>query len=131
TASGILRLDPVTHRITADGAAAGLPTRGFLRPACVELEPDLLAFGTERGVVLFRPADVTAARPAPTRLTAILVDGQPAVPDTPPSLIRSLTLSPAQSGPSFRFATLNYAAPGARRYVYRLDGFDEDWSRPT
>lgn len=131
TASGILRLDLRSREVTADAAAAGLPAEGFLRPACTQLGPNLLAFGTEQGVVFFRPGDVTSVRPSPTRVTALRVDGEEAVPGVPAHLIRSLTLGPDQSGPSFRFATLNYAAPDARRYVYRLDGFDASWSRPT
>lgn len=131
TAGGIVRLDLDSKRVTHDAAAVGLPTRGFLRPACTALGPDMLAFGTERGVVIFEPGEVTTGRPAPTRITGISVDGRAAVPETPAHLVRSFTIEPGQSGPSFRFTTLNYTAPDARRYVYRLDGVDEEWSRPT
>ncbi len=131
TASGLLRLDPRSRRVTADAAMAGLPTRGFLRQACTELGPDLLAFGSQHGVVLFRPSAITGSGRSPTRLTAVLVDGDDAASGAPAHQLRSLTLQPGQGGPTFRFATLNYTAPEARRYVYRLDGFERAWSRPT
>ncbi|HLA63234.1 MAG TPA: ATP-binding protein, partial [Rhodothermales bacterium] len=129
TGSGILRLDPRSSRITHDAAAVGLPRWGFLREACAPLGPYLLAFGSQDGVVLFRPSDVTRVRRLPTRLTALLVDGREFAPGVPAHRLRSLTLRPTQGGPTFRFATLG--ATRARRYVYRLDGYDRAWSQPT
>ncbi|MEM1271908.1 MAG: ATP-binding protein, partial [Bacteroidota bacterium] len=40
-------------------------------------------------------------------------------------------LSPTAGGPRFRFATLQYAAPGERAYSYRLDGVDDGWQGPV
>ncbi len=131
TASGILRLDPDTHQITHDATIAGFPARGFLRPACAEIRHDLVAFGTENGVLLFDPADVMNASPPPIRITAVRVDGTDAAPGSRADLTDIIRIGPNQGGPTLRFASLSFNSLEARRYVCRLDGLEQEWSRPS
>lgn len=131
TASGILRIDRRSLDVSLSASASGVPIPDSYYPACAEVTDDLLAFGTEGGVILFRPSHVSRPGSAPIRITALALGGVPADAPLPAHRVSPIVVRPHQGGPTFRFATLSYASPDSRQYVYRLEGYDDHWHGPT
>lgn len=89
-----------------------------------------MMFGGRDGLVVVRPDRLDAWRTlAPTVVTELRVDGKP-VPSDPFNLPvpPTLNLLPDQRSLSVEFAALDYTAPDRTRFLYRLDGFEEQWS---
>ncbi len=89
-----------------------------------------MMFGGRDGLVVVRPDRLDAWRTlAPTVVTELRVDGKP-VPSDPYNLPvpPTLNLLPDQRSLSVEFAALDYTAPDRTRFLYRLDGFEEQWS---
>ncbi|MFV3127975.1 two-component regulator propeller domain-containing protein [Niveispirillum sp. KHB5.9] len=88
-----------------------------------------MMFGGRDGLVVVKPSLLDAWRTlAPTVVTDLRVDGKPVPADiynlpNPPSL----SLLPDQRSLSVEFASLDYTAPDRTRFLYRLDGFEEQW----
>lgn len=89
-----------------------------------------MMFGGRDGLVVVRPDRLDAWRTlAPTVVTELRVDGK-AVPSDPFNLPTppTLNLLPDQRSLSVEFASLDYTAPDRTRFLYRLEGFEEQWS---
>lgn len=89
-----------------------------------------MMFGGRDGLVVVRPDRLDAWRTlAPTVVTELRVDGK-SVPADPFNLPAppTLNLLPDQRSLSVEFAALDYTAPDRTRFLYRLDGFEEQWS---
>ncbi len=54
------------------------------------------------------------------------MDGRPVL-ERPAHLTDRVVLDHRDNVVTLEFTALDYAAPGALRYAYRLDGFDDDW----
>lgn len=89
-----------------------------------------MLFGGRDGLVVVKPDLLDAWRTlAPTVVTDLRVDGKPVPADiynlpNPPAL----RLLPDQRSLSVEFAALDYTAPDRTRFLYRLDGFEEQWT---
>jgi len=88
-----------------------------------------MMFGGRDGLVVVRPDRLDSWRTlAPTVVTEMRVDGKPVpadrfnLPAAP-----TLKLRPDQRSLSVEFAALDYTAPDRTRFLYRLEGFDEQW----
>ena len=60
-------------------------------------------------------------------VTDVLKLGAPAMLGVPPEIVRSLKLGYRDDVLTFRFAGLDFAAPGENHYSYMLEGFDSAW----
>jgi len=106
--------------------AQGLPTNE-LTGAAVTLKSGDLAFGTQRGLVIFHPdsLQVNTFIP-PVVITEIQIQDNQLFRDL--SQIDSIIIEPSENHISFRFAALDYNSPKDNQYQYKLDGLDKDWT---
>jgi diguanylate cyclase (GGDEF)-like protein len=88
-----------------------------------------LLFGGSGGLTIVKPDQLTPWHfAAPVAVTEALVGGSPvARPDANADTPTRLTLPVGLRDLSVEFSALDYSAPEANRYAYRLKGFDPDW----
>ena len=85
-------------------------------------------FGGISGFNAFYPRDVHPNQHVPPIvLTQFLKFNQPVVLDTPVWQMRGVNLTHKDSVIAFEFAALDYSAPHKNQYMYKLEGFDDDW----
>jgi diguanylate cyclase (GGDEF)-like protein len=105
----------------ADGAQVGT---GWFR-AYARLSGGRFAFGATEGILIIDPARFQPESDAqPLAFTELRVDGLPRPFGARPA---ELVLKPDERNFLLEFAALDFAAPNAHRYRYRLDGVDRDW----
>ncbi|MES2130306.1 MAG: two-component regulator propeller domain-containing protein [Pseudomonadota bacterium] len=135
TANGLIRFDSAsgaTERfLPPDGLTEGFAGASYRAPDGV------LYFGGSKGMTAVHPEQVQRRSVAPlVALTDISIFNRSilagALPPQvqlsgPAGMPEALTLPPAASVFSIEFAALDFAAPAANRYAYRLQGFDQDW----
>lgn len=126
TARGLWRVDTLTHTLHRFGERDGVPSSEFiLRPPVVRSDGVIHA-GTRRGVVAFDPTAVeTALVPPPVALTHLRVRRDGAALDL--DAREPVQLRYRDKDLSIQVRALSFANPGANRYRFRLDGFDDDW----
>jgi diguanylate cyclase (GGDEF)-like protein len=136
TASGLLRMDPDTGKVSKYTNADGL-SEGYSVSTAYAAPDGKLYFGGVKGMTGVTPElvrnDSVKPQVAFTDIGVFnhsLKNGQP-VPGikleggvTSPS---ALTLSVQESVFTIEFAALHYTDPARNTYAYRLDGFDRDW----
>ncbi|WP_229518292.1 diguanylate cyclase [Massilia sp. PAMC28688] len=136
TASGLLRLDPASGKVSRYTTADGL-SEGFAVGAAYAADNGKLYFGGVKGMTGVSPELVRSVSVKPeVAITDIAVFNQslksgkygPGIKleggvNTP----SALTLSVQESVFTIEFAALHYSDPGRNSYAYRLQGFDRDW----
>jgi ligand-binding sensor domain-containing protein/signal transduction histidine kinase len=130
TARGVDRLDPETGRIrhftTADGLSNNEVETAFRD------RHGALWFGTMNGASRFVPQ-----LDGPTQAPGILIDGLRIagsvfpVPELGASTITTPALETGENSLQIDVLSLGARIGGNRRYQYRLEGADTDWSAPT
>ncbi len=131
TSRGLARLDPATGAVRVYNQAHGLQGDAFDLMAFYR-SPTTgdLWFGGPNGLIRIDPAGVgVAAYRPPVAFTSVRVrdverPGRPLDGDT-------LRLRHDQNFLSVQFAALDYTAPRALRYRYRLVGVDDGWRETT
>jgi len=121
-ADGVQRgVDCVTY-----GRFDGLPSlecSGNYQPTCWPGRDGRLWFGTVKGMVSFKPEELTRnAVPPPVVIEEFRVDGQRvSVGDG------AVVLPPGRAQFEFRFTALSFIAPDKVRFRYRLEGLEANW----
>lgn len=135
TISGISRLDPETGQLRNLDASFGELARGYFIGAAAVGADGVHYFGGLRGLTALRPALMPPARGLPQlRLTGIALDNTPiervqlaGLLEEPVISARSVVVPPGFGMLGVEFAALDYLAPVALRYEYRLNGLDQTW----
>jgi signal transduction histidine kinase/ligand-binding sensor domain-containing protein len=120
------RIDPTSGRAEPIGPADGLDI-GSVEPGSGSLGQDgLIYFGGTRGLLIVDPARY---RPwhyePPLVITTLEIDGQA---QPVPAAGQPLRVPAGYRGLTLEFSALDYSAPGAIRYAYRLAGADKGWT---
>ncbi|HMQ33026.1 MAG TPA: two-component regulator propeller domain-containing protein, partial [Chloroflexaceae bacterium] len=132
---GLMRFDPRTGQSVAyTAASAGLPPGGFPLNGATHTRSGELILGGFDSLVTFFPGEV-GPQPAvaPVVFTNVLVANRPVTPGptspltTTVNAATGLTLSYRDRVLTLEFAALDYRAPEAARYRYRLAGFEPGW----
>jgi len=128
TSHGLIRFDPSTGESLIFDQADGLLNTSF-SPGAVGLDRDgLLYFGGINGLSVFDPDDLdSGSKPAPVVLTGLQVFDQPFDLKLSREGYQPLSLRYDQNFITFKFAALDFSAPGRNRFACRLDGVDKDW----
>lgn len=85
-------------------------------------------FGGVNGLSTFFPEHLVRSDiPPQAAITTFLRSGTPVSLVTPEGPVRSVDVLYRQNVLSFEFAAFDYAAPSLNKFMYRLDGFDQDW----
>jgi ligand-binding sensor domain-containing protein/signal transduction histidine kinase len=125
--AGLTRLDPASGKFKTYGAKDGLIDGSYFVNSAARGADGELHFGGVRGMSSFQPEAIRDnPYPPPVAITDFMVFN------------RSLPLPLPHAGPvelgyrdavfTLEFAALHYADPSANRYLYRLRGFDRDWT---
>ncbi len=128
TNRGLSRFDVKQRRFTNFRRAHGLQGDEFNFGAHHAAASGELFFGGANGYNAFyseRLQSNTAA--PPVVITEIQQLNAAADVGAPHDTVRTLKLGYRDDVVAFRFAGLDYTAPGANRYAYKLEGFDADW----
>lgn len=123
---------PAAVWVTVYGEEDGLQSAEFNSGAFARAEDGTFLFGGINGINWFRPTAVRAnPYPPTTVLTAVAVNEKPVATDTSAPGLRALELPHDKSTLAIRFAALEYTQPGAALYSYKLEGFEDDWTKPS
>lgn len=135
TANGIARIEPKSLEVRSFHRNQGLVGDTFNRDATFKDRKGQLYFGGTDGFSVFDPRAFTLyGNDFPLVLTDFRLFNRPVAigaEDSP--LSRAITyaerinLRHDHAMFSFSFATLNYRAAGEYKYVYKLEGFDDEW----
>ncbi|MFC3714355.1 diguanylate cyclase [Sphingoaurantiacus capsulatus] len=130
TSDGVALVDGNTLQVRNLGPREGLRIDSYIHRSAARAPDGALMFGGLGGLTVIDPA---AAKPPTDKpviaITNLVVDGveQPFAGLPRPG--DDLELAATRKGFRADFALLDYRAPAATRYSYRLDGFDDDWVR--
>jgi len=138
TNSGISRFDPLTGTFRNYGVHDGLQNNIFIVGAAAKSADGDLFFGGINGFNAFHPSEI---HDYPNHAPIVFTDFQlfnrsvpiGQTPDNRKILEQSVTytkkieLSYRDSIFALEFAALNYTNPNKGRYLYKLEGADEDW----
>src|SRR5581483_9579628 len=123
---GLARFDPATGEFRSFHRSNGLQAEEFNFGAHYADRAGRLFFGGAKGYNAFDPATVSfETAPPAVVLTEVLESGKPVLLTTPQRMPRLHYRDVV----SFDFAALDFAAPRANVFAFRLEGFDRDWER--
>jgi diguanylate cyclase (GGDEF)-like protein len=124
---GISRYNPDTGEIRNLHRRDGLQSDEFNFGAHYRSASGELFFGGQYGFNSFKPEAIQAAKVVPLiALTGFFNSNDPLKADLPDDA-DGVELSWKDDNVSFEFAALDFTAPNQNRYMYKLEGFDEDW----
>ena len=128
TGRGLARYDRATAEVSVFTSLDGLQGDEFNGHSLLRLRSGMLAFGGVQGFNLFDPATIRQRTYAPpVALTDVQVMGSPYPFREALRTGRPLRLDHEQNFLAFQFAALDFDAPAATRYAYRLEGLDARW----
>jgi ligand-binding sensor domain-containing protein/signal transduction histidine kinase len=115
------------------GEADGLPTRecsSGSQPAACRTVDGRLWFPTTKGLAYVNPAELTPnLQPPLVMIESVLVDGQEQkVNRFDPTWQQSIVIPPGHDRLEIHYTALNFSAPGAVRFRYRLEGHETAWT---
>ena len=121
---GLVRFDPASAEVRSFHRSHGLQAEEFNFGAHYADRAGRLFFGGAKGYNAFDPANIVFdTTPAPVVLTEVLELGKP-VPITGRFVMPRLHYRDVIS---FDFAALDFTAPRANSFAFKLEGFDRDW----
>ena len=125
---GISRLNPETGVVRNLHRSDGLQSEEFNFGAHHSGSGGELFFGGPSGFNVFDPEDLRAnSIVPPVILTGFFKGNDPVKAGLPSDLETGINLGYREDHISFEVAALDFAAPEANRYMYKLEGFDTDW----
>lgn len=132
---GLYAFNKARHNSRFFGRNHGTQGRIFNFTSHARLRDGSMVFGSDNGFNRFQPARALAQvmPPAKLTLTGMRVSraGIPTPQTSPIDMTAPLTLDWKDDGLAIEFSALNYANAAARRYRYRLEGWDDNWVETT
>jgi ligand-binding sensor domain-containing protein/AraC-like DNA-binding protein/FixJ family two-component response regulator len=132
TTRGLVRLNTQSGTMQCFTTADGLLDNSF-RKASLHRSDGTLAFGSENGLIVLHPTDLTKAmeRTRPMMISDIHIDGN-ALPRGNADVLHTLTLRPGENSFDVSFASPGEVAVRSyERLLCRLDGHDAEWRDVT
>lgn len=115
-------------RVTNFTTNDGLPANEFNTGAFYKGSSGYMYFGSVNGVTWFRPSNVKFIQDTPVvRIVQALVNDEKADTALAPEYIRQIVLPWHKNTLHLRFRGIDYNAPSAVKYMYKLEGWDKDW----
>ncbi len=128
TNRGLSRFDPEAGQWTTYDALDGLQDLEFNPGAYAASVTGEMFFGGNSGFNAFFPGRFTDnAFVPPVVLTSVKVFGREVLGARPDAYVQPIELSWQDNFFSFEFAALSFRRPDKNRYMYRLEGLDQDW----
>ncbi|MDD2278361.1 MAG: two-component regulator propeller domain-containing protein [Bacteroidales bacterium] len=125
---GIAKINPSSFAITSYGVNDGLQSYEFNLGASYKSQQGELFFGGISGLNAFYPDSISQTHSIPpvsfTQLEIVSPTGRVIIPlETKNEVVVKHPFSMI----SFEFSVLDFTHPDRNRYMYKLEGFDEDW----
>lgn len=130
TDQGIVQIDPATLAVRSYGAKDGVALALYWGGSGGRTAQGEMVFGGLGGISVVVPQVVGwRAFQAPVVATEVWVGGKPQALGSfnQPGHAGLLRLPPGVHDLAVEFAALDFLAPAANRYAYRLSGYDEAW----
>jgi diguanylate cyclase (GGDEF)-like protein len=125
---GISRVNPENGVVRNLHRGDGLQSEEFNFGAHHSGPGGALFFGGPSGFNIFDPQALRAgASVPPVILTGFFKGNDPVKADLPTDPETGINLGYRDDNISFEVAALDFAAPEANRYMYKLEGFDTEW----
>ncbi len=128
TDNGLAMIDPATFAVRALGVSDGVAVTSYWNNSGAVTQAGDLVFGGVEGITIVREADVRpwTYRP-PVVFTGIKAGGGVLNPDAVQQEGGAVQVPADANSLTVEFAALDFSAPEANAYAYRLDGFDRGW----
>ena len=128
TNAGLATIDPVTLRARPRGWIDGVLGGDYWSGSAATGPDGTLFFGSVDGISVVMPGARSTWSYQPPIVVTEFEAGAASVPAWTANAPGAVVELPAtQRGFDAEFAALDYSAPRALRYAYKLDGFDRDW----
>jgi diguanylate cyclase (GGDEF)-like protein len=125
-----------------EGRGHPLPWQGELRKAefiwnsCFQSPSGELLFGSNDGLTLFSPQDISSnATVPPIAISGFRILNEPlplwsrTTQSATDKIVQEITLGPKDTAISFEFAALHFVAPDQNQYAYLMEGLGSSWNR--
>jgi diguanylate cyclase (GGDEF)-like protein len=128
TDKGIALIDPDTLRARGLGLADGVSAGAFWAGTASQSADGTIFFGGLEGITVVAPGASSAWSYAPPLVVSALQLGRRSVPAGDVNRGDATVELPADARDiNVEFSALDYSAPEALHYQYKLDGYDRDW----
>lgn len=125
---GVARYHPATGTTTNYTTADGLQSNEFNMGAFAEDSDGRMYFGGVNGFNVFKPEEVVANSFVPLLgLVSVTQNGKAVSVETPPEMLKEITLRYPDNSFEFEFAALSYSQVDKNHYAYMLEGVDDEW----
>jgi|WetSurSiteA1Bulk_404760.scaffolds.fasta_scaffold00479_2 ligand-binding sensor domain-containing protein len=132
---GLMRFDPRTARVEIFDKSQGIQGNEFKYNAQTQLRDGRMMFGGVNGLTVFHPDSIKNSSIKPSVVfTDFMIFSEPAIPGAKGSPLKKhinftdyIKLNYKQSVFTIEFASLDFTSPQKNRYMYKMEGFDEDW----
>lgn len=126
--AGISRYNPEDGSFMHYTHSNGLPGNEYNAGAFLKISGGLLSFGGAGGLLVFHPDSVYESKFEPkVALTSFAVLHEEIYEAIELNAMEELTLSYKENFFSFEFASMDYSDPSKNRFMYMMEGIDEDW----
>ena len=131
TDAGLVRFNPDTEKAIVYNENHGISNATFSYGSCLKAKDGTMYFGTREGVLTFRPENIPEGAPPVTVVTALEAFDEP-VPILKGADGRTaVMLEYNQNTIDIHYAALDFKAPGMNQFSFILDGYDDNWSKPS
>jgi signal transduction histidine kinase/ligand-binding sensor domain-containing protein len=128
TNAGLSSFNPGDGSFKQYTKSDGIPGNEFNAGAFLELQNGEFAFGGIEGLLVFHPENVSESGFQPQlALTSFAILNVPVYQGLDLNAMNQITLSYEQNFFSFEFASMDFSDPGKNRFMYMMEGIDEEW----
>ncbi|MFY0650606.1 MAG: response regulator [Cyclobacteriaceae bacterium] len=136
TNRGLSRLNVRTENFENFDIANGLQSNVFNYNSYLKSSKGEMFFGGVNGFNLFDPKKISSTQgEKPVYISSLKIFNQDVnIGDSNGLLVKNISntkkieLEPGQFNFTLEFVSLNYTSPQSTEYLYKLDGFDHDWT---
>ena len=136
TDHGLLRYDKSISSLMSFVPANTLQGNMFIENAACMLNDGRIAFGSRHGIVIVDAKSIKPQKPLfKLRLTEIDINGVSILQNVHGNLTammnggEGITLNHNENSLTFRFSDFEYNEGLSSKYIYRLEGYDKEWSQ--
>jgi len=109
----------------------GLINEEYNRRSCYKDKNGIMYFGGINGVDYFNPEEIVRNTIVPNIvLTDFKIFNKSFSTGTESSYLKEINMPYDQNSISFQFASLDFTDPAANKYLYKMNGIDEEWIEP-
>jgi PAS domain S-box-containing protein len=134
TGKGLTKFNLEKKQFSIYGITEGLEETGFNRNSCIRMKDSSLYFGNISGFTLLKPEKIVLNQHIPNVVLSefkifneSFFTNQNSFCSISPQDLKSVTLSHKDYVISFEFASLDFTNTTKNRYMYKMEGFNDEW----